>query len=149
MIFPRGARLITPAENQRFSPGDPVFCPTRKIRDFSRGDPLCYCRKILSAGNILGRMRAHTRVLSLMKLYHSPAASQDAGGIIPPHPHATALFLFHASVLSRHSAEKFRLWGNRSPTPPHYCFFSLPCIHFVKELRRKIFGLFTTNFSRP
>ena len=30
--------------------------------------------------------RAHARVLSLMKLYHSPTASQDAGGITPPHP---------------------------------------------------------------
>ena len=39
MIFPRGARLITPAENQRFSPGAPDFCPTRKIRDFPPGTP--------------------------------------------------------------------------------------------------------------
>ena len=30
------------------------------------------------------------------------------GGIIPPHPQAITLFLFHASVLSRNCAEKFR-----------------------------------------
>ena len=71
MIFPRGARLLPHAKNQRFFPRGPLM-PLLKNTvggEHSRADA-----------------RAHARVLSLMKLYHSPAASQDAGGIIPPHP---------------------------------------------------------------
>ena len=96
MIFPRGARLITPAENQRFSPGEPDFCPTRKIRDFSRGAPLCPCRKILSAGNILGQMRAHTRACYLNEIIPLPRRKSRCGGNYSPplarvlHPRAPA-----------------------------------------------------------
>src|SRR5699024_1461149 len=43
------------------------------------------------------------------------------GGIIPPHPQATALFLFLAFILSRNSAEKFRGRGYYTPTPPSCC----------------------------
>ena len=53
--------------------------------------------------------RAHARALSLMELYHSPTASQDA----------------------------VALWGYYTPTPPHYCFVSFLYTRFVKEQRRK------------
>ena len=39
------------------------------------------------------------------------------GGIISPHPHTIALSLFHAFVLSRKRAEKFRGRGYYTPTP--------------------------------
>ena len=39
--------------------------------------------------------------------------------------------------LSRNCAEKFRLRGYHTPTPPHYCLFSSPYARFVKEQRRK------------
>ena len=107
MIFPRGARLITPAENQRFSPGEPDFCPTRKIRDFSRGDPLFaprekseifpvgtpyapaekYCRR----GTFSGRCaRSRARVI-FNEIIPLPRRKSRCGGIIPPHPLARVL----------------------------------------------------------
>ena len=105
MIFPRGARLITPAENQRFSPGDPDFCPTRKIRDFSRGDPLFapreksgifpagtpyapaekYCRRGTFSGRC-ARSRARVIFNEIIPLPRRKSRCGRFVGVPPPHP---------------------------------------------------------------
>ena len=112
MIFPRGPQLLPQAKKQRFFPRGPLMPLLKNIvgGEHSRADA-----------------RAHARVLSLMKLYHSPAASQDAGGIIPPHPlarvlHPRAPILFVCS-LYKHSccqgtAPKNCVCGGNTPTPP-------------------------------
>ena len=60
MIFPRGARLITPAENQRFSLGTPSFAPREKSEIFPAGTPYATAEKYCRRGTFSGGC-AHTR----------------------------------------------------------------------------------------
>ena len=103
MIFPRGARLLPHAKNQRFFPRGPLICPTRKIRDFSRGDPLFAPREkseIFPAGTPYAPAEKYCRRGTFSGRCARSRARVIFNEIIPlPH-------------------RKSRCGGNYSPTPP-------------------------------